>query len=556
MMRSPMVGGNNAVSLSRMEAESALKVVGEIGIYQIYLCFLLNVFLQLYVATEVVLITILGATPPYHWEYDSSPSNSTNRSAGDSSREHGGRLRFDGNFTSISSEWSLVGGAAYEVSTASSLFFGGVLIGVVVFGQLSDRIGRKPVYITGLALDLSFSLMNALSPSFTIFLITRFMAGIANGGMSLVAFVLLNEYIGATYWALAGSVAGMGFALGISQFALIGYFVRSWRLLAVLVNIHGLAVFILSLWLPESPRWLYSQGRLEEAKDSLLFLARWNRVKPAPFSLTPRQKSYVQESNVFTLYRHALLRKRTLLMMWVWFVCSLVYYGLTLSSGQLGGDLYLSLALSGLAELPAYPICMYLLNHRSVGRRRSLCLFLCTAGIACVCIIFLPERKTGFLSVVNSQMLSLAGKLCISAAFNTVYIYTTELYPTSVRSLGMGVCSMFSRFGGIIAPFVPALRPLRWYLPYIVFGVSGMSAGLLSLLLPETLNTPLPDTLSDLQVVSYRRLLTKEGEEETLLSEEPIGGKQGILGPDGEASSEEDELFHRRTLSSALHDER
>lgn len=115
---------------------------------------------------------------------------------------------------------------------------------------------------------------------------------------------------------------------------------------------------------------------------------------------------------------------------------------------------------------------------------------------------------------------------------------------------------MFSRFGGIIAPFVPALRPLRWYLPYIVFGVSGMSAGLLSLLLPETLNTPLPDTLSDLQVVSYRRLLTKEGEEETLLSEEPIGGKQGISGPDGEASSEEDELFHRRILSSALHDER
>ncbi|XP_018430526.1 PREDICTED: solute carrier family 22 member 15-like, partial [Nanorana parkeri] len=383
-----------------MEVEAALKLVGEMRIFQIYLCFLLNVVLQLYSATEVVLITILGATPPYHWENDSGAPNSSdlNHSAGaevlNSSRLHGGHPHFEGNFTSISSEWSLVGGAAYEVSMASSLYFGGVLIGVVVFGQLSDRIGRKPVYLTGLALDLSFSLMNALSPSFTIFLITRFIVGVTNGGMSLVAFVLLNEYIGASYWALAGSVSGFGFALGISHFALIGYFVRSWRLLAVLVNVHGLAVFILTLWLPESPRWLYSQGRLDEAKESLLFLARWNCVTPPPFTLSPRQKTYVQESNIVTLYRHAVLRRRTLVMMWVWFVCSLVYYGLTLGSGELGGDLYLSLALSGLAELPAYPICMYLLNHRSVGRRRSLCLFLCIGGVACLCILIIPERKT------------------------------------------------------------------------------------------------------------------------------------------------------------------
>ncbi|CAI9602273.1 unnamed protein product [Staurois parvus] len=133
--------------------------------------------------------------------------------------------------------------------------------------------------------------MNALSPSFTIFLITRFIVGIANGGMSLVAFVLLNEYIGATYWATAGSLAGLGFALGISQFAPDWLLCSSWRLLAILVNVHGLAVFILSLWLPESPRWLFARGRLDEAKDSLLFLARWNPGEVAPFlPLTPTEE--------------------------------------------------------------------------------------------------------------------------------------------------------------------------------------------------------------------------------------------------------------------------
>ncbi|KAM9317482.1 solute carrier family 22 member 15-like, partial [Gastrophryne carolinensis] len=186
-----------------MEVEDALKLSGEFGIYQIYLCFLLNIVLQLYGASEVVLITILGATPPYHWEYEATPSNASSSNHSMPGREHVGHLHFDGNFTSISSEWSLVGGASYEVGVASSVFFGGVLIGVLVFGQLADRFGRKPVYLTGLALDICFSLMNALAPTFRLFLASRFLVGMMNGGMSLVAFVLFNEYIGSAYWALA-----------------------------------------------------------------------------------------------------------------------------------------------------------------------------------------------------------------------------------------------------------------------------------------------------------------------------------------------------------------
>ncbi|XP_044153480.1 solute carrier family 22 member 15-like isoform X3 [Bufo gargarizans] len=430
-----------------MDVDEAFHSVGEFGRCQKRLTGFL-VLLQVYVACQSMLIVIVGAIPEYHIDAEDAPAD----------RDGIKHVHFTDNFTSIVSEWHLIQHEAYKVNLASSLLFAGLLIGNILFGPLSDKLGRRPVYLTG-------------------------------------------------------SLTNLTFAVGIALYALLGYYIRNWRILAFVANSPGVLFFLLSFLLPESPRWLYSHGYTAEAEAVLHRIARGNgkEIPSLKLKVCSSAPGTVDSAHsVFDLLRYGVLLWRTVILMYIWYVCSLVYYGLTLNAGELKGNLYFNVAMYGLVEVPAFPLCLFFIEKSWSGRGKSTAGFLVFAGLACIFTMFLPDNNSLYLS---PAVLALLGKLSVSAAFNVVYIYTSELYPTVVRNAGLGVCAMACRFGGILAPFVPSMKSLNPSMPFLAFGISGISAGILSLLLPETLNKPIAERIEDLQSPAYQ-LLNKAKQKE------------------------------------------
>uniref|UniRef100_A0A8C3TL20 Solute carrier family 22 member 7 n=1 Tax=Catharus ustulatus TaxID=91951 RepID=A0A8C3TL20_CATUS len=165
------------------------------------------------------------------------------------------------------------------------------------------------------------------------------------------------------------------------------------------------------------------------------------------------------------------------------------YYGMSLNLTGFGLSIYLSQFVFGIIEIPAKMV-MYVLVNR-VGRRPSQAWTLILTGVCIGANIIIPKREMLFLAVM--------GKGFSEAAFTTVFLYTSELYPTIVRQNGMGYTSFLARLGGALAPLVFLLDEVWRSLPEVTYCGVAVCSGAMAFLLPETLNMRLPEGIEDIE---------------------------------------------------------
>ena len=174
---------------------------------------------------------------------------------------------------------------------------------------------------------------------------------------------------------------------------------------------------------------------------------------------------------------------------YLWFAANLCYYGLHFTMSSLHGNIHLNFLLLVLAEISAN-LLTHLVALPHLGRRRSLFVFLLLCSAVLILSSLIPPSATKLRIV-----LTLVGKFAATANFNSIYFYTCELFPTTLRSTSLGFCSTLGRLGGMTAMILASSDSwLADHLPPLLIAAPPLLSALLCLLLPETNHTALPDT--------------------------------------------------------------
>lgn len=288
------------------------------------------------------------------------------------------------------------------------------------------------------------------------------------------------------------------FNLGHLTLAGFAYFIRDWRYLQFALSIPSI-VLISYYWLvPESPRWLFAAGRVKEASAQLEKAAKVNNLPTENIhnelvslkKMTSIDSDTTSKGNILDLFRTPNMRSKTIYMCFNWFVCGLTFFGVAQYVGHTGGDIFTNVAISAALELPGTVVCIYTMKR--FGRKKTLIFSNCLAGLSMLIIAFIPATEN--LAIVTFASIGIIG---MSISFPTVYLYAGELFPTVVRNIGVGTSSMIARIGSMISPFIAGLSASYHWLPPVIFGVIPLIGAFFVFFLPETLGTPLPETLQD-----------------------------------------------------------
>ncbi|USD83204.1 MFS transporter [Bacillus safensis] len=330
----------------------------------------------------------------------------------------------------------------------------GQAIGAIFFGWLAERRGRVFSAKWTVFLMSIMSIACVFSGNFMALFIFRFIQGIGVGGEVPVAASYINELSRAQGRGRFFMLYEMIFPLGLMISAQIGAFVVpsfGWKWMFLIGGIGGLIVFVFFFMLRESPRWLISKERLDEA-ERIIEEIEASTDKRMPVA---KQVSSSTEKGDWKELFSTFYRKRTLIVWGLWFSAYFVSNGLNNWLPSLYntvynlpvGDSLRAASLTNILQTIGVFACAFLIDK--VGRKRWATIAFVLTGVLLTALWLSGANSPESVIYLGSAAYGMMGTITV-----LLYLYTPEIYPTRMRVIGTAFATAWLRLASAIAPIM------------------------------------------------------------------------------------------------------
>lgn len=305
-----------------------------------------------------------------------------------------------------------------------------------------------------------FKFISSYSTSLGMFLLLTFFDAGFGSGLHPLSVVLGIEWATADKRILVSTLTMCLNPFGPFLLAFIASQTHNFKLTLRLVSLPGL-LLIAYVWLArDSLRWYLTKKKYDRAMEVVQRAAKMNKITPSQRTLgiilakcelheSAKDERDANTDTLTTVLQSPQMFVRLLICICGWIGIIFVWHGVGIAAVSLPGDKYWNFAMTQSAVAPAITISYFTLTH--LGRKWSLCSSTILAGVTIILSHYVNEIPAMKL------ILFFAGSICIRHALQVLYLYTGELWPTSVRTTMITLCSMCGRFGSIIAPMTPML---------------------------------------------------------------------------------------------------
>jgi len=355
------------------------------------------------------------------------------------------------------SEWKLT---PTEVGLIISAGYVGQIFGAVIFGSLAEKFGRLKILFVTIMLFVSMDIACLFAWSGVSMMVFRFLQGVGTGGEVPVASAYINEFIGAEKRGRFFLLYEVIFPIGLMFAGMVGFFlvpIYGWKAMFIVGLVPSVLTIPLRWFMPESPRWLASKGRVAEA-DAVVKMLEDNATQHGAVLREPVVRPVDSRATAHSDWRElfkGIYLKRTMMIWGLWACVYMINNGMitwlpTLYKQVFQLPLQTSLAYgwitSGVGVIASI-VCALLIDK--VGRKPWYAIAFLIATLPLLTLAWL-----GATTALQVLIFATATYAILQTIAFSLYLYSAELYPTRLRAVGTGFGSAWLRAGSSVGPIL------------------------------------------------------------------------------------------------------